>query len=69
MTKKDYEKAAKIVAKKRQTARTFSAGSQKFRQAYQASNDVEDAFVEFFRNDNPRFDEERFIFACQREVK
>lgn len=25
---------------------------------------IDDAFAEFFRNDNPRFDEDRFRRAC-----
>lgn len=53
MTKKDYEKAAQIVQKKRKAT----------------AKEVENAFVELFRDDNPRFDEERFRFACNREVK
>jgi hypothetical protein len=56
MTKKEYEKAAALIQKR-------APKSKKVR------TEMVQTFVEFFRNDNPRFDEERFIFACQREVK
>lgn len=69
MTKKNYEKAAQIVVKKRQAARKFLAGSDAFRNLYQASNAMEEGFVELFQDDNPRWDEEKFRFACNREVK
>lgn len=49
MTKKDYIKAAEIIIRMKQTDFTGA---------------MEDAFVEFFRNDNPRFDEKRFRQAC-----
>lgn len=55
MTKKDYQKAAKIIKGRAIKPKQHS--------------EMVDTFVEFFKNDNPRFDEERFIFACQREVK
>lgn len=53
MTKKDYNKAAEIV-----------------RQDSNKNGDIfsklmEDSFVKFFRNDNPRFDETRFRQACK----
>lgn len=57
MTKKNYVKAANIIRK-----RFYKPGNK------QHSTMVK-TFVEFFKDDNPRFDEERFIFACQREVK
>lgn len=56
MTKKNYVKAAELIKKR-------APKSKKQRDA------MVETFAEFFRNDNPRFDEERFIFACQREVK
>lgn len=56
MTKKNYVKAAELIKKRTRNSKK------------QRSTMVE-TFVEFFKNDNPRFDEERFIFACQREVK
>lgn len=55
MTKKHYQKAAKLIKKRAPKPK-------------QRSTMVE-TFVEFFKNDNPLFDEERFRFACQREVK
>jgi len=52
MTRKDYEKAADIT---RWEWRNGGTGAQS----------VEDAFVTFFRGDNPRFDEKRFREACK----
>lgn len=59
MTKKDYEKAAKMI----RTQMSWGATKDG------ANATVVQAFTEFFREDNPRFDEERFRYACQREVK
>jgi len=52
MTKKDYIKAAEIVSK----IPPMECGIH--------SLEVENAFTEFFRDDNPRFDEKRFRAAC-----
>lgn len=49
MTKKDYEKAARIVQA------SMSPGNR---------GTMEQAFAELFRDDNPRFDEARFRRAC-----
>lgn len=57
MTKKNYEKAAKLIRK-----RFYKPGNKQH-------STMVTTFVEFFKDDNPRFDEERFRFACQREVK
>ncbi len=57
MTKKHYQKAADLIRKR------FYKPKNK------QHTPVVETFVEFFKNDNPRFDEERFRFACQREVK
>lgn len=54
MSKKNYKKAAKLVQDTDPQA---------------AAKIMEDAFVDFFQDDNPRFDEEKFRFACNREVK
>ncbi len=35
----------------------------------QIKSKVDKARAELSKENNPRFDEERFIFACQREVK
>ena len=50
MTKRDYERAATI---------TQNTPSEHARRGC-----VENAFVEFFEGDNPRFDETRFRAAC-----
>lgn len=53
MTKKDYIKAAELVRKDtKQNGDIFSKL-------------MEESFVKFFRNDNPRFDEKRFRQACK----
>jgi hypothetical protein len=57
MTKKNYLKAAKIVKDSYQQIPAVQAKS------------VEEAFVRFFQDDNPRFDQVRFIYACQLEVR
>lgn len=59
MTKKNYEKAAKIV---RSTRQQMGRGHEATVQL------IEESFVELFKDDNPRFNEERFRFACNREV-
>lgn len=67
MTKKDYIKAAKIVKEIRSEAadtRRVIGASQRLYQE-NVSFEVEDAFVLFFQNDNPLFDERRFRQACQ----
>lgn len=51
MTKKDYERAARIVQETPSTA-------------IDARYYVEGAFVLLFRDDNPLFDEARFRRAC-----
>ena len=57
MTKKDYEKAAKIV---RDLHAKYPSGKQNL-----VVKEVEDCFVNLFRGDNPQFDEVRFRAACQ----
>lgn len=57
MTKKNYVKAAKIVQEdKEEHGDVFSEL-------------MERSFIKLFQDDNPRFDEEKFRFACNREVK
>ena len=51
MTKKDYEKAARIAQIVHE-------------EAAESHIDVTEAFVELFCNDNPAFDEARFRRAC-----
>lgn len=51
MTRKHYEKAAKIVS-------TMKGNGL-------AAQDAAAAFVSFFADDNPRFDADRFIKACK----
>ncbi len=54
MTKKDYEKAAEIV-------RSFIPAGR-----WQAP---QEAFIELFSGENPRFDVERFRKACMPKEK
>jgi hypothetical protein len=62
LNRKDYEKAAKIVRKYRVDTSAYKINPL-------ISSSMEDGFIELFQDDNPRFDEERFRFACNREVK
>jgi hypothetical protein len=57
MTKKNYIQAAELIRKK------FYKPRDRHHTA------MVETFADFFREDNPRFDEERFRFACNREVK
>jgi hypothetical protein len=50
MTKKDYIKASEIIK--------FHDGSPAIKEILMS------AFVELFRGDNPRFDVQRFLLAC-----
>jgi hypothetical protein len=67
MTKKDYIKAAKMVSELRENAQLTSRviGAKQRLYEENVSTEVEDIFVNFFRNDNPRFDENRFRQACK----
>jgi len=51
MTRKDYERAAKLVNLYAQNQKDTSL--------------LEEVFVVFFRQDNPRFNEELFRKACR----
>ena len=55
MTKRDYERAATIT---QEWALSAGEDSPDYCRA------VEEAFVELFADDNPRFDEARFRAAC-----
>lgn len=52
MTKKDYEKAAKIVKQ------TLMTRDPSYAQV------LSDVLIELFAGDNPRFDRGRFLKAC-----
>ena len=67
MTKKDYIKAAKMVSELRMNAQATSRiiGAKQRLYEENVSTVVEDVFANFFRNDNPRFDEDRFRKACK----
>jgi hypothetical protein len=55
MTKKDYIKAAEIVANTKWDSKVKPAERQR----------MADAFVRLFQGDNPRFNKERFMTACE----
>lgn len=57
MSKKEYIRAAEIVRLNRPNGTTKAL--------IETRNLLEDSFVEFFRGDNPRFDEDRFREACK----
>ena len=65
MSRKDYVRAAEQVVRLRNTAKEEQVryNDHLHTLAYVAGH-VEDAFVSFFRGDNPRFDEVRFRAAC-----
>lgn len=67
MTKKDYIRAAKIVHDMRVDAKSTSRviGAKQRLYEENVSTEVEDSFVRLFRDDNPRFDENRFRQACK----
>jgi hypothetical protein len=56
-SKKDYIRAAEIVQCYLSNVAT--------KHEQNAAPYMKDAFVEFFRGDNPRFDEQRFRAACE----
>jgi hypothetical protein len=55
MTKKDYIKAAEMIRTQMSWGATKNG----------PDDTVIQAFTEFFRDDNPRFDEKRFRQACK----
>ena len=66
MTKKDYIKSATIVKNKLTEAKSTyhpKSGSQRLYEENVAV-ELEEAFIELFRGDNPRFNKERFLNAC-----
>lgn len=74
MTKKDYVKAAHLVQNwnvkvlSRTVAHSLSckkAGLGELKAMQRVSVELENSFVEFFRNDNPNFDEQLFREACK----
>ncbi len=68
MTKKNFESAAELVREQRNMNVRTNADSL-LHPANYAAQLLEDKFVEFFRRDNSRFDEDRFRAACRATVK
>lgn len=71
MSKKDYIAAAKIVAENYNATDLVQPinglnAAQKRMVLGLISRSMEDAFVQFFRADNGRFDESRFREACKK---
>ena len=56
MSRKDYERAAEIAQ--------FCVGDEEGETAAAIHASVVDSFVELFKGDNGRFDEDRFRRAC-----
>lgn len=56
-TKKDYERAAKIV-------REFRLHNLEYAATDRCADLIQESFVRFFQDENPRFDEKRFRAAC-----
>jgi hypothetical protein len=71
ITKKTYIKAAKMVHDKRIEARSTYNPKDGGQRVYEenVATELEDAFIELFRGDNPRFDEDRFSAACSPDVE
>jgi hypothetical protein len=62
VTRKDYEKAADIA----RDLGLIRGHGLKWRPVNESERaKVVDAFVRLFKGDNPRFQEEKFRFACQ----
>ena len=70
MTKKDYERAAKLCVSHFEAARRASDEAsnhdmdRRANSLYDSAESVREAFVAFFRGDNDRFDATRFREAC-----
>lgn len=66
MHRKDYIKAAKIVKDMRDRANDPNRilGSTQKLYELTAATEASYAFIEFFKGDNPRFDEVKFLAAC-----
>lgn len=66
ITKKTYIKAAKIVNEKRNEARSTYRVIGATQRLYEenVAIELENAFIELFRGDNPRFDKKKFLAAC-----
>lgn len=69
MTRKDYIRAAAIVKNKRTEARDFSRviGGGQRQHEENVAIELENAFVELFQGDNPRFNRNKFLDACGSE--
>ena len=66
MTSKDYIKAAKIIQNMRNQA--YKAPNIIGRkEAIHTTFEVERTFIQFFSEDNPRFNKQRFLAACNGE--
>jgi hypothetical protein len=65
MNRKDYERAA-LMLRKEYERRMNAVGTAGYGQLPHTIGDfeVEDFLVEFFREDNPKFNEKRFREAC-----
>ena len=70
MTKQNYEAAARIVRQILPTsmAYTHPLSPKEERAAQLEAKAVCTAFVLLFRDDNPAFDQERFMKACKVEL-
>lgn len=69
MTKKDYVKAAQIVKDMANAAKDPSRviGANQRHYEVMAATEASFAFVKLFEGDNPRFDKQKFLAACNEE--
>lgn len=65
MTKKDYQRAAKIVRSQLDAVKRNKKSNMKPYDWEIIEQFLIGAFVAFFRTDNPKFDSERFRAACE----
>ena len=68
MTRKDYEAIALILVDTRQALETYDLNSYATIKAITTLESIESGLMEYFSNDNPRFDRERFL-AKSRNTK
>jgi hypothetical protein len=71
MHRKDYIKAAELIKAKRVEARGTTHPKDGSQRVYEenVATEMEETFIQFFSNDNPRFDKKRFSQACQSDVE
>lgn len=67
MTRKEYVKAAEIIKNKRLSSRDSNRVIGDYQRLYEenVATEMEETFIKFFSNDNPKFNKARFLEACK----